>query len=281
MPIIIGIIFIIIGTALVWFNIPYSPIKNQFKKDANALISKNLPKESMGVFKENDFSNLPIAIRQYIENCGYIGTPKMHYLKMMYHDVDFRQARNGRALTIDYMQYNFVADQSRIALINSQMFGIPFEGYDSYQNGKGVMKGILAKMITLFNQTGKEMDKACLVTFLAECLFAPAILLQEYLVMEEINEYEVRATISYLDIIVSGIFTFNEQYEMIKFTTNDRSAIGTDGTIESIPWSALCSDYRINNNGIKSPTTFQAVWNYSDGDFVYFDGKISEIMYDY
>ena len=168
-----------------------------------------------------------------------------------------------------------------MALIDSSMFGIPFEGYDYYQNGTGGMKGVFAKAITLFDQTGADMDKACLATFLAESLFAPTILLQDYITFEEISDYEVKATITYGGQTASGIFTFNEQYEMISFTTNDRAVAGTDGSMEYIPWSALCGDYKVSTNSIKYPSKFQAVWNYPDGDFVYFDGLISEVSYGY
>ena len=143
------------------------------------------------------------------------------------------------------------------------------------------MKGVIAKAITLFDQTGADMDKACLATFLAESLFAPTILLQDYIAFEEISTHKIRATITYGGQVASGIFTFNEQYEMISFTTNDRAATGTDGSMEYIPWSAICSDYQPAPNGIKYPTKFQAVWNYQDGDFVYFDGVISEVSYGY
>ena len=37
---------------------------------------------------------------------------------------------------------------------------------------------------------------------------------------------------------------------MISFTTNDRAAANTDGTVEYIPWSALCGDYTVEKNGI-------------------------------
>ena len=205
----------------------------------------------------------------------------MSYLKMEYHNVDFSQGRNGPVLTIDYTQYNFVHKPCRMALIDSRMFGIPFEGYDSYQNGRGSMKGVIAKAIPLFDQTGADMDQACLATFLAESLFAPTILLKDYITFEEINDFEVRATISYKGQTASGIFNFDEQYEMISFTTNDRAAANTDGTVEYIPWSALCGDYTVEKNGIKYPTKFQAVWNYSDGDFTYFDGTIDKISYGY
>lgn len=281
MFIIIGVFLVLIGVLMIWFNISYSPVKKQFQNDLDVLLAENKLSSVEEVFIDNDFSHLPIAIQKYIENCGYIGTPKMSYLKMEYYNVDFSQGRNGPALTIDYTQYNFINAPCRMALIDSSMFGIPFEGYDYYQNGTGGMKGVIAKAITLFHQTGADMDKACLATFLSESLFAPTVLLQDYITFEEISDFEVWATITYGGQTASGIFTFNEQYEMISFTTNDRAATETDGNIEYIPWSALCSDYHFSENGIKYPTKFQAVWNYPDGDFVYFDGIISEVSYGY
>ena len=279
MFIVIGAILIIFGMIMIWFNIPYSPLKSNFQKDINTIMSENRLQTNDEVFSENDFSHLPDVIQKYIQNCGYIGTPKMSYMKMEYHDVDFMQSKNGPALNIDYTQYNFVNKPCRMALIDSSMFGIPFEGYDYYQNGIGGMKGVIAKTITLFNQTGEDMDKACLATFLAEALFVPSVLLQDYISFEEIGGFEVKATISYAGKTASGIFTFNEQNEMISFKTNDRAVAGADEAMEYIPWSALCGEYQTAVNGIKYPTKFQAVWNYPEGDFIYFDGVISELSY--
>ncbi len=275
----VGILLVLIGAVTIWFNIPYSPVKKQFQNDIASIKENNRLDVGDEVFAETDFSHLPAVIQKYIASCGYIGKPKMSYLKMEYHDVDFSQGRSGPTLKIDYTQYNFVSEPCRMALIDSSMFGTPFEGYDYYQYGIGGMKGVVAKAITLFDQTGAEMDKACLATFLAESLFAPTILLQDYITFEEISDFVVRATISYKGQTASGVFTFNEQYEMISFTTKDRGVANTDGTMEYVPWSALCSDYVVAENGIKYPTKFQAVWNYPDEDFVYFDGSISEIAY--
>lgn len=275
----IGILLVIVGVTLIWFNIPYSPIKQSFSKDIEALKKDIQLLEPGDVFEVEEFSHLPIAIQRYIEHCGYIGTPKMSYLKMEYRDVNFMQGRTGPTLKIDYTQYNFVSKPSRMALIDSSMFGIPFEGYDYYQNGIGGMKGVIAKGITLFDQTGSDMDKACLATYLAECMFAPSILLQDYISFEEISDYEVKATICYGGQTASGIFTFNEQCEYVSFTTNDRAVTNTDGIMEYIPWSAVCGEYCVSENGIKYPTRFQAIWNYPDGEFVYFDGVISTVSY--
>ena len=276
----IGILLVIVGAILIWFNIPYSPVNKTFSNDIEALKKDiQLPKPG-DVYEAEEFSHLPIAIQRYIEHCGYIGTPKMSYLKMEYRDVDFMQGRTGPALKIDYIQYNFVSEPSRMALIESSMFGVPFEGYDYYQNGIGGMKGVIAKGITLFDQTGPDMDKACLATYLAESMFAPSILLQDYISFEENSDYEAKAIISYKGQTASGFFTFNEQYEYVSFTTNDRAVTNTDGTMEYIPWSAVCGEYCVSESGIRYPTKFKAIWNYADGDFVYFDGVISTVSYD-
>lgn len=279
MLIAVGIIFVLVGVLMVWFNISYSPVKKQFQNDVDSLVENNKLLDENEVFTKEDFADFPLSIQKYIEHCGYIGTPKMSYLKMEYQDVDFVQGRNGAKLKIDYTQYNFIKEPCRIALIDSSMFGVPFEGYDYYKSGTGGMKGVIAKAITLFDQTGADMDKACLATFLAESMFAPSILLQDYITFEEISDFEVQATITYGGQTASGVFTFNEQYEMISFTTNDRAATGTDGIMEYIPWSALCNDYKVSENGIKYPTKFQAVWNYPDEDFIYFNGVISGVSY--
>jgi len=274
--IILGIIIALIVCIAIWFCISVSPTNNEFKRDVKNLINKyNLALKE--VYTEDDFKKFPFAIKQYLINCGYIGKPKMSYMTMEYKDVDFMQDKNKPKLKIDYTQFNFVKEPSRLAYIRSSLFGIPFEGYDYYQNGIGGMKGVLAKSIKLFNQMGPEMDQACLVTYLAECLFIPEALFKNTIIFEEVSNKEVNATIEYKDYNVSGTFYFNDQYEMIKFKTNCRWVTKKDGTMTKVPWSAICSDYRVSNNGIKYPTKFQAVWNFTEGDFVYFDGDIHKI----
>lgn len=270
---------VILALIFIWFSVPFSPLKAAFNRQ-NEQLKKASPLYSGEVFTKEDFSNFPPAVQKYIASCGYIGTPKMNFVKMLYRNVKFSQQVNGAKLKIDYTQYNYAKQPARLALIQSRLFGIPFEGYDYYSGGAGGMKGVIAKCFTLFNQTGSSMDKACLVTYLAESLFLPSALLQNRIQFEEISDFEVKATIFYNGQSAGGIFTFNNEYEMISFTTNDRAVIGTDGKAEYIPWTAACGGYKTNELGIKQPTVFKAIWNYPEKDFVYFDGTISRIEYE-
>ena len=276
----LGCVAAVLLLLVVWFCIPYSPLKSDFEKDANELSTANALYQNGEVFAAADFAKLPTAIQKFVEKSGYIGKKKMNRLTMEYRDVAFSQGKNGPNLKIDYTQHDYVKAPQRLAMIESSLFGIPFQGYDYYRDGNGGMKGVIAKVFTLFDQTGAEMDRACLATFLAESMFAPSILLQDYIKFEEINDHQVKATISAYGQTVSGIFNFNDEYEMTSFTTKDRAVVAPDGSIEYVMWSAVCGEYKVGEDGIKQPTKFQAVWNYKDGDFVYFDGNISRIAYE-
>lgn len=277
MYIFIGIVMILAGIVLIWFHIPYSPLKKEFQNTIDRLIKENNVDSQGDFISKEDVSHLPNSLQKYFESCGYIGTPKTSYLRVKFEDVILKQGKNAPDLVIDYTQYDFIKEPSRMALIDSSLYGIPFQGCDYYQNGNGGMKGVVGKIVTLFHQKGLDMDKACLVTFLAEAMMAPEILLQDYVTFEEISDYEVKVTITHAGKSVSGIFTLNQEYEMVSFTTKERAAVEADGTVRYVPWTALCGEYEKGRKGIKFPMKLQAIWEYPEGDLLYFDGVAREV----
>ncbi|WP_304038736.1 DUF6544 family protein [Fibrobacter succinogenes] len=283
--------FLIIAAAIIllltiWFNIPYSPVKTQFRNDVEARLQSaatlaNVNAEKSGTQAQTldsaSIANLPPLIQKYLETSGYIGSPKRSHLTMEYKDVDFGMGVNKPRIKIDYTHVDFADSPERLAFIDSKMLGIPFQGYDYYMNGKGGMKGVLAKLVTLFDQTGPTMDKACLITYLAEAFFLPEALLKDFITFKQVDDHTIEATITNKGVTATGIFHFNDAYEMTSFTTNDRGQISPDGTIEYTPWEAQCENYKTYSDGIKRPTVFRAVWKNKDSDFVYFDGEISKV----
>jgi hypothetical protein len=271
------IVVIIISIIVVFFSTSYSKTNTEFISIKDSVLMDM--EKDWEVFTEEDVLHLPSPVKKYFNYCGYIGTPKMHSVKAVYKDVKFQFGKGKPIINIDYIQYNVANKPARIAYINSSIYGIPFEGLDSYTSGNGSMKGVLAKFFTLFNQVGVNMNKASLVTFLSECFIIPSAVLEDYITWEEIDDLHAKATISYCGETASGIFTFNENGEMISFTTNDRKAVSIDGKSEKVNWSVVLSKYE-ETNGIKKPTVFQAIWHYDDGDLLYFDGKDVKTEYD-
>ena len=171
MFIVIAIFLILAGAMALFFNTPCSKARTEFYRTARILTVKTDLTED--AFRQEDIAGLPVPVQKYFKHCGYIGEPRMQVMKAVFKDVKFKFGNGKPAVIIDYIQYNKADEPARIAYIDSSMYGIPFEGLDLYTAGKGTMKGILAKTITLFHQTGEAMDKASLVTFLSECLIIP------------------------------------------------------------------------------------------------------------
>lgn len=246
----------------------YKSLNKEFKSITNILTRELTYKK--GNFSENDIESLPEPVKRYFKCCKLIGSQKMSSIVIDHNDVKFKMDRNKPPMKIHYVQQNFVKEPARLAIINANMYCFSFDGLDSYINGKGSMKGVLCHTFTLFNQTGKDMDRSCLVTVLAECLAIPTIALQPYIKWESVDNLHAKAKITMYNTSAEGIFTFNDIGEMELFDTNDRGETEPDGTTKMIPWSAIVSDYK-DVGCIRLPTSYKAIWHYPDQDYVYFD----------
>lgn len=275
----LGVVVGIVLLALVFFALPYSKTRSEFFEAADMLIGEADSSEE--VFTLEDIASLPIPVQKYFIHCKLIGKPKMTHMKATFKDVDFSLGRGKPTIKIDYVQQNEVMKPQRLTYIDASLYGIPFEGLDSFLGGKGSMKGVIAKLFALFDEQGEDMDRACLVTVLAEALLVPSVALQPYIQWEAMDDdTHAKATIEAYGLSCSGVFTFSEEGEMVSFTTDDRMATGMDGKKEQVRWTAILDDYRMQGN-LLLPSTLRAVWNYPEGDFLYFDGRGVSIEYAY
>jgi hypothetical protein len=251
--IIVGILFCAAGAVMVFFRGPGSRTRTEFRTAVADLIAQ--AGRSEDVFTEEDIAGLPAPVQRYFRYCGYLGTTKMSYIKIDYRDVDF--VFNGKKpIKIDYTQYDFVGRPNRLAYIDSSMYGIPFEGIDTFLNGSGCMQGVIAKLFTLFRQTSDVMDQSSQVTFLSEILLFPNAALQDYIEWEAADDLHAKATMSDYGRTVGGIFTFDQNGELLSFETKDRSVVASDGTGERVEWSVVFEEYA-EADGVKKTDRFQ------------------------
>lgn len=268
---------LLIAGIWVWFIVPYSPTRAEFAKLTSDQINQTT--NQSGIITNEGIAGLPQPVQKYFRYCGYIGQPKMSNMNIHFDEVDFVLSPDKPKLKIKYTQYNFVTEPERFAYIDTSLYGIPFEGIDAYQKGSGSMKGVLAKTIILFDQKGAAMDRASLVTCLAESLFLPTMALQDYISWTEVDATHAEAAIKYYGTSARGIFTFDDDGAMISFTTMDREYTDTKGNSQKAKWSAICADYQ-ELDGIRFPSNLKAVWHFETGDQVYFDGRDISLKYD-
>lgn len=263
------VLIVVVVSIIIYLLIPYSPVKMAYWNTVEKFTKEY--QLSKNIITEDDLKELPDVLQKYFINNGYVGIKSASAVVFDFKNADFSMGINKPNVKIDYLVYDYVMEPTRVAFIDSKMYGIPFQGIDICKDGKGSMKGVIAKHIKLFETDFVFIDSS----YLAECLMHPSLALQDNITYKPIDDYSVEATIKKNDAETTGIFYFNENYEMISFEVDKRYCSDTN-TYEK--WSAITTDYK-EINGVNVPTKFQAIWHYDSGDLIYFDSNGMEISY--
>lgn len=275
MGLILGIILLLVSILVIYFNVPYSRLKTNFK-DYLVASEENINENKKSV--KYALEDLPQSMQNFYSYTKLVNKVSSNHVSFNFKDADFVNIEMNKTLKIDYSEHIFGDVPARFAFIDSSLYGIPFQGLDSFINGEGGMKGVVAKNITLFNQRGEEMNKAALVTWLAEIIFMPSQLLSGDVDIKEIDKNTVGVSITYDNIKASGIYKFLDSGELVEFTTDDRALIYNDRRLEHRKWSALYEDYK-NNGDLLLPNRLKSKWHFDNEDIIYFDGTDIEYTF--
>lgn len=276
---IIFILLIIIMLVGIWFIIPYSPLKAEFKKDKDLLIEK--ASSTNKYFSKEVLADKPQLLQEFIAYCGLIDKPMMSSSVATFQNVDFLLQPNKPMVKIEYTQVNFANSPERLAFIDTKMAGVlPFQGLDNYIEGKASMQGVVGKLFTIFNVQNQEMNQSSLVTVLAEGIICPSFLMREDIIWEEVDRSHLKATITAHGITVSGIFEFDKNSAIVSFYSKDRYK-ENGGETKLLDWVARCGEYK-KVDGILRPTIFQGAWILPEGtEELYFDCDDVDVQFNY
>lgn len=123
------------AAVLVFWRIPYSGIKTRFQRLSNNLITGE--PASGTAFTAEDWTPLPPPVRRYFETAGFTGCAKMSAMQAEFRNVKFSLGPGKAIISIGYKQVNSAAHTARAAFINTKLYGIPFQGLDTYIEGTG------------------------------------------------------------------------------------------------------------------------------------------------
>ncbi len=103
---------------------------------------------------------------------------------------------------------------------------------------------------------------------------APATLIDRRIVWTAIDSLSAKATFTNGVNKISAMLYFNEQGQLINFTSDDRSALD----MQQYRFSTPVKDYK-SMNGINIMTYGETIWHYPDGEFVYGKFYLKSIDY--
>jgi hypothetical protein len=235
--------------------------------ETGSKIEKNL-------LTEKDIEHLPPPVQKYLRYTGVINKEKVKNVKIVF-DVEMRE-KGKDWFKATSVQYNFYDEPTRFFFMKGKMFGMTVPGYHRYVEAKATMDIRLFGLFPIVKQSGDIMNKTETVTLFNDmCLMVPATLIDKRIQWELIDSLTTKAVFTNRGISISAILYFNENGQLINFTSDDRTAI-TD--MKQYRFSTPVTDYK-NINGINVPTYGEAIWHYPDGEFVYGKFNLKTIQY--
>lgn len=249
-----------------------------FLSEVAAEIAKH-PPATPSVFSNDELAALPDPVENFLHQSRWAEKAKPFNARIHWDDVQFKRKPDASWMKLDCFQFNSVSAPARFAYMRSKLLGVvPFEGLDETHDGHGSMHLALASF-AVGDQRGPEMDASALVTFLAEALLVPSVAVQSYMRWESLDDRSARATLTFNERSVSGVFHFDERGLCSRFVTEDRYLSEGRSKYSKHAWSAECSQY-IEMGGVLVPSHLRAVWHLPTGDLEYFHGNIVDMEYD-
>lgn len=233
--------------------------------------------DSTGALRRRDVSSLPEPMQRYFRRIGLVGEPAMTSASLEFKSAAMRRTRTADWAPVRFEQQNFVFPPTRLVHIRSESGLLRFEGRDAYFEGRGNMFIRVGGLLTVADMKGAEMDRAALVTFLAELPFLPSACLEPYVQWRALDLRRVEALLTHGGRTVRGVFEVEENGEISSFTTDDRYMIEGKRRIRA-RWTASMSDYA-QLDGLWLPTRVTATWHLPEGDFEYARARVGAVKY--
>lgn len=275
----LGIMFVIIGGIIIYWNISYSPFKTAFTKEMEERVSKFTPSEEKCTGEE--IAKLPEPLRRYCDYIGLENYPKYQATRTNFYHTDFVfDASTGKTLDMDYDLWLFYDKPYRSAYCKSSMYGIPFDGIDYCTDDlQGGMKGILGKAIQIFDERTDQGYQAEMISWFAESLtINPSVVLSPYVEYETIDDTHVQVTVNSNGVTGTGMITFDEQGAITEFYSDERQVEKIEGVDTRVGWRCENFDYK-EDNGIKRAHTVRSIKVFPDREVTYFASDNYSIDY--
>ncbi|HTL90065.1 MAG TPA: DUF6544 family protein [Leptolyngbya sp.] len=150
--------------------------------------------------------------------------------------------------------------------------------HDTYLLGEGSLHASLLGLFTVAKMSGApENNQGELLRFFAEALWYPTALLPSQGVRwEAIDDNSARATLTDGATTASAVFEFNAEGTIATFRAEARYR----DKLTAMPWVGRFWDYSVRN-GMLIPLEGEVGWEYPEGTRLYFQGRTTEINYEF
>ncbi|WP_439152283.1 DUF6920 family protein [Winogradskyella sp.] len=233
--------------------------------------------ESSNLISRNENYDIPEIVKKWIEN-SYINDTKEIASVSLKQKGEMRTKPNGKWMPFEANQYFNVLDPSFIWI--TKVRAAPFInlcGRDKLIEGKGEMLIKLVSLIPVVNEKENfKINQGAMLRYLAEICWFPSAALNNYITWSSINNRSAKATFTYDNQSVSGVFSFNNDGDFISFEAQRYYGGNENSKLKT--WCIEALDYK-TFNGIRIPHKNKVTWKLENEYFHWLSLEIKEINY--
>lgn len=254
---------------------PWS-FRAEYRKEVERGLAR---KPNPGLVTEADLAPLPAAVQRYLRVTHSVGQPRVLGFRVRFRG-QIRGGPDAPWMPFIADQHSFEAPRTRLFLMKASRAGIPFEALHLYRGAAATMRVKLASLVRIVDASGPEMDRSETVTLFNDmCLLAPPMLLDPSIRWEELEARKVRATFTNAGHTIRAELSFNEQGELVDFSSEDRSMSSADGrSFTRLRWTTPVREYRTFGPR-RLAAKAEALWHPAEGGFSYGHFEIVEIEF--
>jgi hypothetical protein len=254
---------------------PGYPLDGMLRQDVDTLIS-DMNAIATPTVREGHLQGLPAPVRRYLKATNIVGKPRTVFARARWLG-EFRRGPDQKWMPLVCEQYNRIDKPAR--LWYAAMKFMPFVNFyvrDAYHNGEGTMYARLTPWYKMFDERGPEYAQGELLVALNDMVFFPSAFLSESVRWAALDDRSARATLTTPNTTVSGVFYFNEHNDVVDFEAERYRTVGKASVMTK--WTTPFRDHR-EVNGVRIPTSGEAVWHLAEGSYSYVRVSLVDIQY--
>ena len=209
-------------------------------------------------------AGLPAAVQKWLGRSGVIGKEKIYFVRMK-QKIEIRSNPGDKKLCFKAERY--FSPQSPVLVWQTRMQKIPLtclnRNINAENNHDKILTSDLPWSDLIKASRNKKMNERTLLLYLSEICWFPSAALNKYIQWEAINTHSAKVTINCKGSIVSGVFEFDKNGDMVNFSSGNCCYNGQYAPVEK--WQVEIKAYS-QFNGIRIPGESEIKWKTTTGN---------------
>lgn len=226
-----------------------------------------------GVLTMVDLEGLPAPVQHWIIASGAVGKERARQVRLLQRG-QMRTGLDAPWAEVQAKQYFTIQPPGFVWTVNTSMKGLPVAGRDHYLDGHGHMLITVGSLVKVVNAKDAAIDQGAMLRYLGEIIWFPSAAVEPYIRWEAIDADSARATMTWGDYTVTGVFRFDREGRNVGMTAQRYYYRPEGSTLEQ--WEVTSDEWK-TIRGIRMPTRGDAHWKLKEGDLSYYRWEILDV----